>query len=98
MALFIAYSNVYNGQIPDSYKALHPEEEKGFQALSILLLILSGYFILHELLQFARIGKDYFTKSLLWNIIDVMPTVMIIAVVIVKMRSRWQSFEPSSFI
>jgi uncharacterized membrane protein (GlpM family) len=43
-------------------------------------------------------GKDYFTKSLLWNIIAVLPTFMIVAVVIVKMKVRYEKFEAHSFI
>ena len=43
-------------------------------------------------------GKDYFTKSLVWNIIDLVPTTMIIAVVIIKMKVRYENFEPHSFI
>lgn len=46
----------------------------------------------------VRNGKDYFTKSLVWNIIDVFPTTMIIAVVIIKMKVRYEKFEPYSFI
>jgi hypothetical protein len=43
-------------------------------------------------------GKDYFTKSLVWNIIDLLPTTMILAVVIVKMKVRYEKFEAHSFI
>ena len=46
----------------------------------------------------VRNGKDYFTKSLVWNIIDLLPTTMIIAVVIVKLKVRYYNFEPHSFI
>jgi uncharacterized membrane protein (GlpM family) len=46
----------------------------------------------------VRNGKDYFTKSLVWNIIDLLPTSMILAVVIVKMKVRYEKFEAHSFI
>ncbi len=36
-----------------------------------------------------RNGKDYFTKSSVWNIIDLLPTTMIIAVVIVNLKVRY---------
>lgn len=53
---------------------------------------------MHELTQMVKNGKDYFTKSLVWNIIDLLPTTMIIAVVIVKLKVRYENFEPHSFI
>ena len=45
-----------------------------------------------------RVGKNYFTKSLLWNLTHLLPTSTIIAIVIVKMTSRWYSYEPYAFI
>jgi hypothetical protein len=45
-----------------------------------------------------RDGKDYFTKYLMWNFVDLMTQAMMIAVLIVKMKVRYEKFEPHSFI
>ena len=54
-------------------------------ALSILLYIFSGYFLLHELAQLLVTKRLYFSKSLIWNLLDICPTVMIIAVVTTRL-------------
>jgi len=98
LSFFIIYSNVFNGQISNDEKNIETDEERGFFAFSILLLIFSGYFLLHELAQIIRDGKDYFTKYLMWNMVDLITQAMIIAIVIVKMKVRYEKFEPHSFI
>ena len=98
LRFFIIYSNVFNGQISNEEKNIQTYEERGFLALSILLLISSGYFLLHELAQIIKDGKDYFTKYLMWNFVDLITQAMIIAIVIVKMKVRYEKFEPHAFI
>lgn len=98
LIFFIIFSNVFNGQISNDEKNFGTDEERGFFAFSILLLIFSGYFLLHELAQIIRDGKDYFTKYLMWNIVDFITQAMIIAVIIVKMKVRYEKFEPHPFI
>lgn len=98
LLFFISYSNVFNGQISEEYQKDHPEELTVFFAVSVILLILCGYFLLHEFLQMIMNGKSYFFKASLWNLIDISPTAMIIAVVIVKLRVRYYSYEPPAFM
>jgi hypothetical protein len=98
LIFFIIFSNIFNGQISNDEKNTETYEERGFFALSIILLIFSCYFLLHELAQIIKDGKDYFNKYLMWNIVDFITQAMIIAVIIVKMKVRYEKFEPHPFI
>ena len=87
---FIIYSNVFNGQIDLS----DPYNEKGFLALSILLYIFGVYFLLNELIQFCQNKLDYLTDSLLWNVLDLLPVFLIMAVVSSNLR---QHYDPENY-
>jgi hypothetical protein len=78
---FVLYSNIFFGQIEVTDSVL-----RGDYALSILLLVLSAYFLLNECKQLYFNGLDYF-KSF-WNYSDLIPPILIITVVIVHYVKR----------
>ena len=91
--MFIAYSNIYNEQVSKKHEDENSEKEIGFLVLSILLLISCGYFIFHEFLQIFRGRKDHFKKSLFWKLIKLIRPTMMIVIIVVKMKNRWDSYE-----
>ena len=87
-ATFIAYSNVFNGQF-------NPPEfsfDIGYIVLSALLYFFSLYFLINEFGQMSLTGKSYFGWGLVWNLIDFLPPVFIIAVVTQRLRQD-QEFD-----
>ncbi|TNV87014.1 hypothetical protein FGO68_gene4579 [Halteria grandinella] len=93
LCTFIAYSNVYNGQIDtqDNLEASHGE-----LALAIIVIVLSSYFILIEFKQLRNGGTDYIVKNGLWNLLDIVPSVLCITVVSIKTFQK--ESEPANFI
>jgi hypothetical protein len=84
LGTFIAYSNVYNGQFDNP----EDEFEYGYIALSAILYFFSLYFLIHEFGQLLLVKPSaYFSPSqFVWNAIDVLPPIFIIAVVTSRLR------------
>ena len=93
---FIAYSNVYNGQFTNPEASF----EVGYIVLSALLYFFSLYFLLNEFGQLALVGKSYFGWGFVWNAIDILPPIFIIAVVTQRLRQdyEWDELMKPGFI
>lgn len=55
---------------------------------------------MNEFAQLIQNKLDYFTDSLIWNILDIIPSVLIITVVSARLRQRYgtETYEDSSFL
>jgi len=58
----------------------------GYIVLSALLYFFSLYFLINEFGQLSLTGKSYFGWGLIWNLIDILPPIFIIAVVTQRLR------------
>lgn len=84
LALFVAWSNAFNGYIyPIGYEEWYSMwvAEK---VLCAFLYFFSIYFLSNELRQMYHAGISYFAQP--WNYIDFMPPCLIIAIVSIKLR------------
>jgi hypothetical protein len=87
---------VYNGQFdnPD------PGFEIGYIVLSALLYLFSLYFLLNEVGQLIMTKTSYFGWGFIWNAIDILPPIFIIAVVTQRLRQdyEWDELMTPGFI
>lgn len=80
LAIFITFSNVFNGQVSyDDDEERQAEFIKAKIVLISFLYALSVYTWLHEIVQFYRQGIIYFLS--IWNLLDVCLPVIVCVVI-----------------
>lgn len=87
LATFIAFSNVFNGQITS--EGDNENYRNGKLALMILLYIMSLYSLLSEGFQLRRQKIHYFES--IWNFLDIILPILIVVVVSHHMREHFDS-------
>eukprot|EP00347_Sterkiella_histriomuscorum_P006211 403353636 len=98
---FIAYSNVFNGQVSyqnDEGKSNGDNMKNGQIALAVILYVLSVYFLTNEIRQVINNGVEYFFS--VWNYIDVLPIILIIIVISSHLSQQYNedNNEPYNFL
>jgi len=78
-ALFIAYSNAFNGQVTMTVKMRDADI-----AISAFLYIMSIYFLQNECRQIYMSGFEYLSS--IWNYADIIPPIFIIVIVSIHLK------------
>jgi hypothetical protein len=87
LAIFVAWSNVFNGYSYPFDRDSWYEMWVADKVLCALLLFFSVYFLQNELRQMYLSGLDYLSSF--WNYVDFLPSSLIIAIVSIKLNMQF---------